>query len=126
MDRSFQSMMYTCYFNVPGYPRWLMAQNHAKSYRGIEALAEAFAVSGAETAGPQVAAEGVHHFLSGGLRTMMDTFPEAKAIITHRPLKNVIASFASAWGPFLRNYAPGVDVREMGRASWSGTRPLWT
>src|SRR5262249_14724098 len=72
----------------------------------------------------------VHHLMSGGVPVLLETFPEAKAIITHRNLENVIGSWCSAWGPVLRNYSPGVANEEMGPrlVGWyrgAPARPFW-
>ena len=114
MDRSFLSMMYTCYFNLPGYPTWLMAQDHRPAYRELKVWLRVAAASGTPPQRKKWLLKAVHHLMSGGVPVLLETFPEAKAIITHRNLENVIGSWCSAWAPFLRNYAPGVPNEEMG------------
>jgi hypothetical protein len=114
MDRSFLSMMYTCYFNLPGYPTWLMAQDHRPAYRELKVWLQLLQHQEPRRSGKKWLLKAVHHLMSGGVPVLLETFPEAKAIITHRNLENVIGSWCSAWAPFLRNYAPGVPNEEMG------------
>jgi hypothetical protein len=114
MDRSFLSMMYTCYFNLPGYPRWLMAQDHRPAYRELKVWLQLLQHQDPRRRGKKWLLKAVHHVMSGGVPVLLETFPEAKAIITHRNLENVIGSWCSAWGPLLRIFAPGVANEEMG------------
>lgn len=114
MDRSFLSMMYNCYFNLPGFPAWLMQQDHRQAYEELKLWLQLLQYQAPGRKGRKWLLKAVHHFLCNGLDVMLHTFPDAKAIITHRHLESVIASFCSSWAPFLRNYAPGVNPLEMG------------
>jgi hypothetical protein len=121
MDRSFLSMMYTCYFNLPGYPTWLMAQDHRPAYRELKVWLQLLQHQEPRRSGKKWLLKAVHHLMSGGVPVLLETFPEAKAIITHRNLENVIGSWCSAWGAFPEELRARCSEQRWGRGWFSGT-----
>jgi hypothetical protein len=96
VDRSFLSLMYSFYFDIPSYAHWQTEQDHRKGYRSrAEAVVAAFSVQHSGTTRQKVALKSPHHLLSGALQTMMDTFPDAKVLMTHRAMEKCHSSFCS-------------------------------
>ncbi len=114
MERSFLSLMYASYFNLPDYMPWQRAQDHSKAYQELALWLQVLTAQAPERAGRRWLLKSVHHLLSGGLRCLMNAFPGAKLIMTHRDLTDVIASSCSAQAMLLRNFGNPVDPGTLG------------
>jgi hypothetical protein len=114
MERSFLSLMYASYFNLADYMPWLRTQDHAAAYRELELWLQVLTAQAPQRAERKWLLKSVHHLLSGGLRSLMQTFPRARMIMTHRNLTSVIASSCSAQAMLLDNFGNPVDPRALG------------
>jgi hypothetical protein len=114
MERSFLSLMYASYFNLPDYMPWQRAQDHAKAYQELKLWLQVLTAQAPQRAGRRWLLKSLHHLLSGGLDCLTQAFPAAKLIMTHRDLTDVIASSCSAQAMLLRNFGNPVDPRALG------------
>jgi len=114
MERSFLSLMYASYFNLPDYMPWQRAQDHGKAYQELKLWLQVLTAQAPQRAGRRWLLKSLHHLLSGGLHCLTETFPGTKLIMTHRDLTDVIASSCSAQAMLLRNFGNPVDPRTLG------------
>jgi hypothetical protein len=114
MERSFLSLMFASYFNLPEYMSWQRAQDHSKAYEELKLWLKVLQAQAPQRRGRKWLLKSVHHLLSGGMRCLMRTFPDAKIIMTHRDMENVIASSCSGQSMLLGNFANRVDNPALG------------
>ena len=118
-DRTPLSLMYCFYFNIPSYMPWLRRQNHERAYGELVTWLKVLQHQDPTRRARKWVLKSGHHLLAGGLRVMLDTFPNAKAIMTHRNLQNVIVSYCSLQSVTVRNFSANFDPAEQGpRAIW--------
>jgi hypothetical protein len=114
LERSFLSLMYWSYFNLPDYMSWSRMQDHSRAYRELTLWLKVLQAQAPERRGRRWLLKSVHHLLGGGLRSLLATFPDATIIMTHRDLGDVIASSCSGQSMLLRNFGNRVDDAELG------------
>ena len=114
MERSFLSLMYPSYFNLPDYMPWQRTQDHSEAYRELKLWLQVLTAQAPQRAGRRWLLKSLHHLLSGGLRNLMQTFPQVRVIMIHRDLTSVIASSCSGQGMLLGNFGNPVDLRALG------------
>jgi hypothetical protein len=115
IDRTPLCIMFSHYFNVPSYMPWLMRQDHSKAYEELKTWFKILQYEKPERRGRPWLLKSPHHLLSGGLRTMLDTFPDAKAIMTHRTLESVLISYCSLQRLTIAKYSDSLDPKNLGR-----------
>ena len=115
-DRGFLSYMYSCQFNIPGYHAWMAAHDETRSYRELRLWLQVLQYQAPQYRGRRWLLKSVHHFIGRNLRTMFATFPGTKAIMTHRPMDEVIPSLCSVQSMHIRQSgSSSFDHTEMGR-----------
>jgi hypothetical protein len=114
IDRTPLSIMFSHYFNLPGYMPWLRAQDHRKAYEELETWFKILQYQRPERRAHRWLFKSPHHLLSGGLRTMLEAFPTAKAIMTHRNLESVAISYCSLQSLTISKYSNCFDPRTLG------------
>jgi hypothetical protein len=115
-DRGFLSYMYSCQFNIPGYHAWMAAHDETRSYQELRLWLQLLQYQAPQYRDRRWLLKSVHHFIGRNLRTMFATFPGTKAIMTHRPMDEVIPSLCSVQSMHIRQSgAPSFDHTEMGR-----------
>lgn len=114
IDRTPLSIMFSHYFNVPSYMPWLMRQDHSKAYEELKTWFKILQYEKPERRGRPWLLKSPHHLLSGGLRTMLETFPDAKAIMTHRTLESVLISYCSLQRLTIAKYSNSLDPKNLG------------
>jgi hypothetical protein len=115
IDRTPLSIMFSHYYNVPSYMPWLMRQDHSKAYEELKTWFKILQYEKPERRGRRWLLKSPHHLLSGGLRTMLETFPDAKAIMTHRTLESVLISYCSLQRLTISKYSNSLDPKKLGR-----------
>jgi hypothetical protein len=115
IDRTPLSLMYSHYFNVPSYMPWLRRQDHSKAYAELMTWFKILQYEKPERRERRWLLKSPHHLLSGGLRTMLTTFPDAKAIMTHRTLESVLISYCSLQRLTISKYSDTFDAKTLGR-----------
>jgi Sulfotransferase family len=114
LDRTPLCLMYSFYFNIPSYMPWLRRQDHAKAYAELKTWLKVLQHQTPERRGRKWLLKSGHHLHGGGLRVMLETFPEAKAIMTHRTLQNVIVSYCSLQSVTIQNYSTTFNRLQLG------------
>lgn len=114
LDRTPLCLMYSFYFNVPSYMPWLRRQDHSKAYAELKIWLKVLQHQVPERRGRQWLLKSGHHLHGCGLRVMLETFPDAKAIMTHRTLQNVIVSYCSLQTVTIQNYSNNFDRANLG------------
>lgn len=114
LDRTPLCLMYSFYFNIPSYMPWLRRQDHRHAYEELKTWLKVLQHQTPSRRGRKWLLKSGHHLHAGGLRVMLDTFPEAKSIMTHRTLQNVIVSYCSLQAVTVRNYSSTFDAKRLG------------
>ena len=115
INHSFLGMMFSSYFYIPSYDLWLMEQDHAKAYGELKLWLQLMQYQDKERRGQKWILKSPHHLMAGNLQTLLKTFPEAKLIMTHRNLENVIGSLCSAGAMFIRaSGSMTADLKKLG------------
>lgn len=115
IERSLLSIMYPFYFYIPSYVGWEMQQDHSKAYAELKLWFQVLQYQNPERRGRKWLLKSPHHLLGGGLATALRTFPDAKVIMTHRAIEDVIASFCSLQATMIRPVSNTFDQVKLGR-----------
>jgi hypothetical protein len=114
LDRTPLCLMYSFYFNVPSYMPWLRRQDHRRAYSELKTWLKVLQHQMPERRARKWLLKSGHHLHGCGLRVMLETFPDARAIMTHRTLQNVIVSYCSLQTVTIQNYSNNFDRRKLG------------
>jgi hypothetical protein len=128
IERSLLCIMYSFYFFIPSYAGWQAQQDHSKAYEELKLWLQVLQYQDPSRRGRKWLLKSPQHLLGGGLKTAMTTFPDAKVIMTHRAIEDVITSFCSLQGTMLRPISTSYDPLLLGPQgiNWfsSGIRQL--
>jgi hypothetical protein len=114
IERSFLCIMYPFYFYIPSYVGWEMEQDHSKAYEELKQWLQILQFQDRSRRGRPWLLKSPHHLLGGGLENALSTFPDAKVLMTHRAIEDVIASFCSLQGTLIRPVSSTFDQRKLG------------
>jgi hypothetical protein len=92
IDRSFACTMYSFYFHLPAYSDWLFDYDDIKAYDELLLWLKVLQYRSEPGRPRSWFLKSPHHLMSGGLRSCIKTFPNAKILMTHRDLKSVVGS----------------------------------
>jgi Sulfotransferase family len=106
IDRSFLSLMYPFYFDIPSYAHWQTQQDHRKAYKELTLWLQLFQFSAPARRNKKWLLKSPHHLLSCGLET--------KILMTHRAMEKVIPSFCSNQSLTMRDSALNFDEQRLG------------
>jgi hypothetical protein len=96
LDRTLLSMMYPFYFNIPSYVPWMFAQDHSKAFEELRTWLKLLQYQKVpDRRGRKWFLKSGHYLACGHLEAVINAFPEAKLVMTHRRMENVLASFCS-------------------------------
>jgi len=113
-DRTPLCMMYSFYFYVPSYMPWLRQQDQRMAYQELRTWLKVLQYQQPSRRNRRWLLKSGNHLYSGALRPLLDTFPEALAIMTHRNLQNVIVSYCSMQTVTIQKYSDTFDRRRLG------------
>lgn len=94
LDKSFLSTTYDSMLNVPGYGFWQAEQDHERAYRELKIWLQVIQSQTPQRHGKRWILKTPHHLL-GGMSGLLAVFPEAKLIMTHRDVAQVLPSYCS-------------------------------
>ncbi len=117
LDKSFLSTTYDSMLNVPGYGFWQAEQDHERAYRELKIWLQVIQSQTPERRGQRWILKTPHHLL-GGLSGLLAVFPEAKLVMTHRDVAQVLPSYCSMCESMTVAQS-GAYVREEQGAHWS-------
>jgi hypothetical protein len=113
-DRTPLCMMYSFYFYVPSYMPWLRKQDQRRAYQELRTWLQVLQYQQPSRRNRRWLLKSGHHLYSGALRPLLDTFPEALAIMTHRKLQNVIVSYCSMQTVTVQKYSNTFERLRLG------------
>jgi hypothetical protein len=102
MNRGFVSQMYPSYFPIRSYNHWETTIDQTKVYEDLKLWLQVLQYQASERRGRTWVLKSVQHLLSGGVPHLLRVFPQAKVIMTHRNLVDVMSSWCSAQSVLLR------------------------
>jgi hypothetical protein len=108
-DASFMSPTVDATMPVPTYTRWLHDTDQTPGYRYFRRLVQLLSWQRPGT----YLGKTPHHLEN--LPTLLDVFPGAKVIITHRDPAKVVPSFCSMMAHARRMFSDDVNLRDVGR-----------
>jgi hypothetical protein len=92
IDRSFACTMYSFYFHLPAYSDWLFDYDDIKAYDELLLWLKVLQYRSEPGRPRSWLLKSPHHLMSGSLRSCIETFPNAKILMTHRNLRSVVGS----------------------------------
>lgn len=93
IEHSFHSTVPEAHMRLPSYSRWVEAQDHAPVYRDLLAMLRYLQWQTPERRGKRWVLKSPHHL--GYMDTLLEVFPDAKIIQTHRDPMQTVPSFCS-------------------------------
>jgi hypothetical protein len=114
LDRTFVCMMYPFYFNIPRYVQWMMDQDHSRAYEELILWLKVLQHQNPEHRGKRWFLKTGHHLLSGRLEGVLNAFPKAKALMTHRTLEEVLPSYCSNQSTMIQGNSNNFNRKEIG------------
>ena len=114
LAHGFISMMYISLFHLPSYVSWQFRQNHSKAYAELKTWLQVLQYNDPSRRGRKWLLKTSCHLLAGGLGAALSTFPDAKAILSHRSIDRVIASWCSLQYEMIKAFAHPFDRAALG------------
>lgn len=113
VDRSFTSMSYDSFYWVPGYGDWLRGADQSKSYSELREWLQVLRWQDPARAGRRWVLKSPHHLTA--INPLLDTFPDAKIVMTHRSPASAVPSYASMVRTISSQYSDAIDPLRIGR-----------
>jgi hypothetical protein len=115
LSRTFIGVEYGFHFNIPSYLPWVRTQDQAAVYDELKLWLQVLQYQQPSRRRRKWLLKSGQHAWTGGLRNLMDVFPDAKAIMTHRGLESVIPSQCSLRRMVIRHSSSNFDLKDLGR-----------
>ena len=116
IEHSFHSTVPEAYMHLPSYSRWVEAQDHVPAYRDLLACLQYLQWQAPERAGKRWVLKSPHHL--GYLDALLQVFPDARIIQTHRNPHETVPSFCSMCASLAAPLTRKPDARAIG-AHWA-------
>ncbi|MGB3437187.1 MAG: sulfotransferase [Actinophytocola sp.] len=116
LDRTFTSMSFDSFYRVPSYGTWLRGADQAPAYRELREWLQVLQWQDPAREGRPWVLKSPHHLTA--VRTVLDTFPGCRIVMTHRSPVSAVPSYASMVASMTGQYSDLVDPVEIGRY-WS-------
>jgi hypothetical protein len=116
LDRTFTAMSWDSFYWVPTYGVWLRSYDQGKAYGELREWLQALQHQDPSRAGRKWVLKSPHHLTA--VDTVLDTFPEAKVVMTHRDPTSAVPSYASMVAEMSARYSDAIDKPAIGRY-WS-------
>jgi hypothetical protein len=111
MDHTFVSQVSEASYHVPSFARWVQGQDHRVAYRYLRRCLQVIAWQRPEEPPRWVLKSPVH---LEELDALLDVFPDAKVVQTHRDPRSTLPSFCSMVAHGRGVFSDHVDPREVG------------
>ena len=115
IEHSFHSTVPEAHMRLPSYSRWLEAQDHRPVYRDLLAMLQCLQWQTPGRAGKRWVLKSPHHL--GYLDALLEVFPDAKIIQTHRDPMQTVPSFCSMCVNLAAPLTQAPDAKAIG-AHW--------
>jgi hypothetical protein len=116
LDRTFTAMSWDSFYWVPSYGVWLRSYDQSKAYGELREWLQALQHQDPSRKGRTWALKSPHHLTA--VDTVLDEFPEAKIVMTHRAVTSAIPSYASMVHAMSSRYSDALDKPAIGHY-WS-------
>lgn len=116
LDRTFTSMSFDSFYQIPSYGTWLRAADQTPAYRELREWLQVLQWQNPARHGQPWMLKSPHHLTA--VDTVLDTFPGCKIVMTHRSPTEAVPSYASMVATICRQYSDDVDPVAIGHY-WS-------
>jgi sulfotransferase family protein len=113
LDRTFTSMSYDSFYQVPTYGLWLREYDQTPAYRELREWLQVLQWQDPTRRGRPWVLKSPHHLTA--VDTVLDTFPGCKIVMTHRSPAQAVPSYASMVSAISGQYSDDVDPIAIGR-----------
>jgi hypothetical protein len=113
LDRTFTSMSFDSFYQVPAYGLWLRGFDQAPAYRELREWLQVLQWQNPARRGLPWVLKSPHHLMA--VDTVLDTFPSCKIVMTHRSPAKAVPSYASMVSSICGQYSDEVDQVAIGR-----------
>ena len=113
LDKSFLSSTYDSMLYIPSYGFWMPEQDHIKAYEELKVWLQILQDKTPWRRGRKWILKSPHHLI-GGLDGFLKVFPDAKAIMTHRMIEEVLPSYCSMCASLAAPNSPALDAAKFG------------
>jgi hypothetical protein len=117
LDKTFLSSTYDSIAWIPSYGFWMAAQDMTRAYQELRVWLQVLQSQSPWRRGRKWILKSPHHLI-GGLHGFLEVFPEARAIMTHRRVEDVIPSYCSMCAAMTAGDTSEFDPAQLG--------PYWT
>jgi len=117
LDKTFLSSTYDSIAWIPSYGFWMAAHDMTRAYEELRLWLQVLQSQTPERRGRKWILKSPHH-LMGGLGGLLKVFPEARAIMTHRRMEEVIPSYCSMCAAMSSGDSDAFDPGKLG-AYWT-------
>ena len=122
LGQLFSSSMIEATYFVPDYAHWLSQQDARPAYDDLVQILQSLQWQDAARAGKSWVLKTPGHLM--GLGTVMDVFPDAKIVMTHRDPVSTVPSYCSMEASLYRMGSDGITNADIG-AYWSERLKDW-
>lgn len=113
LDRTFTSMSFDSFYQVPTYGLWLRKVDQSPAYRELREWLQVLQWQDPSRRGQPWVLKSPHHLTA--VDTVLDTFPSCKIVMTHRSPAEAVPSYASMVSSICGQYSDDVDKVAIGR-----------
>jgi len=113
LDRTFTSMSFDSFYQVPTYGSWLREFDQAPAYRELKEWLQVLQWQNPDRKGLPWMLKSPHHLTA--VDTVLDTFPGCKIVMTHRSPTKAVPSYASMVCAISGQYSDDIDPIAIGR-----------
>jgi len=117
MDKGFLTATYESMMHVPSFGFWMARQDMTRSYQELREWLQILQWQSPWRHGRKWILKTPHHLL-GGLQGLLDVFPEAHAIMTHRAVSETAPSYCSMCYSMMVAHTRDLDAHAFG-AHWN-------
>ncbi|MDP9183840.1 MAG: sulfotransferase [Actinomycetota bacterium] len=113
LDRTFTAMSWDSFYWVPSYGVWLRSYDQGRAYGELREWLQVLQHQDATRRGQKWVLKSPHHLTA--VDTVLDEFPEAKIVMTHRTPTSAVPSYASMVHEMSARYSDVLDKPAIGR-----------
>jgi len=113
LDKTFLSSTYDSIAWVPQYGFWMAQQDMTRAYQELRVWLQVLQSQSLSRRKQKWILKSPHHLI-GGLQGFLDVFPEARGIMTHRRVEEVIPSYCSMCASMTAGDARSFEARQLG------------
>lgn len=113
LDRTFTSMSYDSFYQIPTYGLWLRKVDQGPAYEELREWLQVLQWQNPARRGLPWVLKSPHHLTA--VETVLATFPTCKIVMTHRSPVQAVPSYASMTTSICRQYSDDVDPVAIGR-----------